>query len=180
LQKAITFLEEVEKEEDLSYARQLLQQAEQGQAAAALVRQTRQALQEKNYRQTIDLAKEATTTYLSLDDTRRLEEIDAYRQWATEVLALRRELTGWQERIEASPDVSDAGVAQIKQLRQELGILGDTESVAIAEQLLNAISNHRWQQAQHTATIGGLVAIGLVLFWWMLRWWRRPDETRLI
>ncbi|OGO19439.1 MAG: hypothetical protein A2Z14_18280 [Chloroflexi bacterium RBG_16_48_8] len=166
LKNVIEFLERIEEHEKVVIAEDMLEHAQTGIEAGALVRQSRQALQSGEYLQCIDLAEQAESLYLSIDDNRRLDEIQNYKNWAIEVLNLREELNLQIQKLEVSPDVETLN--GIIKVGERLGELNDISSVDEVEGILdNYIEEQESQKGKVFAVIG--FTIFLLIAHWIWR-----------
>jgi type II secretory pathway component PulJ len=178
LKETIVFLEDLGENEQLARARALLQVAQVGQEAGALARQSRQALQQKDYALSAYLARQARQKYQEIGDGRRLAELDANREWAEEVLALRAEVEAFQNQ--QNPGREGASIERLVQIGQRLASLGDEQGVAQANQILAESETRRQNRATTLSAVGLIVCLGLLLM--RLRSSRQPPpaEARLL
>jgi hypothetical protein len=178
LKEAIVFLESLRETRKIRQAEALLEIAQLGQEAGALARQSRQALQNKEYALSIELAGQAEAIYLQLGDTRRMAELDEFRNWAVEVLALKAEF----REIESGMD-ADAGpeamprLIQVSQRLFELGEEGETRQV---ERILGERQRRAEQRTQKTLMNGFYLIIGLLVLRLVMARSRPPQEARLL
>ena len=113
----------------------MLSRARLGQQAGDLTAQARQSLQEGQYERALQQVDEALRRYASLDDTRRLDELDAYRQRAQAVLALRGQLQAQIQALTSGGATLEEAQALIETSRR-LGELGDRSSLQVASEAL--------------------------------------------
>jgi hypothetical protein len=178
LRETIAFLESLQEGERIVEAKALLDQAETGLEAGALLRQARQALLRKEYEYSINLADQAQDKYSSLGDQRRLEEIDVYRSWAQEVLETRQAITVLNDRAMAG-DADDAA-ADLLVTWQRLIELDDLAGAAQVEEILREIEVRQKERAQEEAALVVLACTLLLLLRVLLIWRRSPPEARLL
>jgi hypothetical protein len=178
LREAIVFLESLAEQEKVAEAEVLLSRAEVGLEAAALVRQARQALLRKEYERTITLTDQAQEKYQSLGDRRRLDEVEAYRSWAQEVLETRQTITPLRQQALVGGET--AAIDQLLGTWQRLAELGDPEGAAQVEQILHEIEVMEQERASEMVGQVLLVCILLLLLRVLLMWRRRPPEAQLL
>lgn len=178
LKEAIAFLENLGEDEQLARAQALLQMSQVGQEAGALARQSRQALQQKDYALSAYLSRQARQKYQEIGDSRRLAELDAYRDWAEEVLALRAEVAAFQDQ--RNPGREGAAIERLVQIGQRLASLGDEQGVTQVNQILAESETRRQNRAATLSAAGLIVCLGLLLA--RLRSARQPPppEARLL
>ena len=85
-------MESVNKTREVERSRNLLETARLGEEAGTLLSQSRQALEKKDYEQSINFANQAEDIYSTLNVNHRLKELESYRSRAEEILRLREEL----------------------------------------------------------------------------------------
>jgi hypothetical protein len=135
LREADAFLSRFGDSPRLQQAREMLSRARLGQQAGDLTAQARQSLQEGQYERALQQVDEALRRYASLDDTRRLDELDAYRQRAQAVLALRGQLQAQIQALTSGGATLEEAQALIETSRR-LGELGDRSSLQVASEAL--------------------------------------------
>jgi hypothetical protein len=123
LKDVITFLEQNEQLDKLAEAKVLQEQAKTGQNASALVLQARQALQNKEYEKSTQLADQAQAIFDQLGDRRRINELDSYRIWVKEVLTLQAEMDKLKKELSdgGDPVISFDRMIVVSQRLFELG-----------------------------------------------------------
>lgn len=177
LREAMVFLEGLGDTESIVYAQELLARSETGQEAGALLRQSRQALQNKQYEQAVALAEQSEEKYIALGDSRRIEELNSYRVWAEEILAMRAELNLLENEVIARDQ--EAAATRLLEMGPRLRELGDTDSVSRIEALLQQETSRQQQAAVEILQLGLLAIIALVVVRLLLLLWRVPPEARL-
>jgi hypothetical protein len=174
LKEALTFLESLGDGDNAARAGQLLQQAQKGEQAGALVVQSRQAIQSRRYRQALDLADTATALYEELGDERRMDELQAYRAWAAEVLTLEQELARFQS------NGSSAGDPQLLTVALRLAELGEDDGLVWVEaQRQEQEKQEEEQLLDQIVKVLALLA-ALIILRLLLGFVRRAPESRLL
>lgn len=179
LREAIAFLESVEDVERLTYAQSLLGIAEIGREAGLLAQSSRRQLVERDYEQAIALANQAEAHYQQIGDDRRLAELDSYRAWARETLAMQVQLRELSILIEAGEETKDT-VPELLELRSELGAKQHEEDADLIVSLLALIDTRKEEARQQQLLRWVLFAAILLLVRLVLIPVRPPKETRLI
>lgn len=139
LNNVIPFLEQINQSDELVQAQALLGRAKSGQEASALVVQARQALLNRQYEISIQLSDQAQAIFAQLGDTRRINELNGYRDRAMEVLSLDNTINLLLQ--EYHPENGDsATLNEMIQISQRLAELGEPQ---MREALVNIIQDQK-------------------------------------
>ena len=145
--------------DELERAQGQFSTAEQGVLAGTLTFEARQALLDGNYSDSIEKSEDAITIYTQLNDSRRIGELETYRDMAFEILTLRTEL----ESLRGIDTPLDPQKTQrILQIGQRLSELGDAEGVRDVQVTMILLSTGQRYFVEWTTIIGLLVCIVLV------------------
>jgi hypothetical protein len=168
----IQFLEASGQAEKKAQAEALIEKARIGQQAGALLVQARQALQNGDYEACLQLTQQAEEKYQQIEGRHRLAELQAYRDRAEQILALRAEAD--QLKAQFSLNFNTRSTAtRLAGIGLRLGELGDADGQAELYAVLEQAEASQNQRYQHFILYGALAAV-LLLF---LRLWlarRKP------
>ena len=178
LKEVIEFLESIQDTRKAEEALVLLDKAKLGELAGTIVSQSRQALQNKDYEKSINLAIQAEEIYISLDAQHRLDELDVYKSKAEEVLALQTELEHINNQIVGGE--SDPDIQRLKEIGVRLFELGDNES----QSTINLIfENNVAQQEQEIESVKNTAIIAVLILFlvrFILTFIKPPKEAKLL
>lgn len=133
--------------------------ANQGVAAGNLTLGARQAILAGDYSSCIEKAEEAISIYNQLEDTRRIHELEVYRDTALEILTLRNELEGLKG-FDTPFDAQKA--SRILRIGQRLSELGDSEGVREVQVTMILLSTGQRHFVEWITIIGLLVCVYLI------------------
>ncbi len=162
LQRAIPLVDLFGEDAKRQQARLLLQQAEMGIEAGQLALESRQAILEGDYQAGRVKADQALALYAQLGDTRRVQEVELYRQINTEVLELRAELDRLRGGVAPLDPIKTERLVEIGRRLAELGDMEGSEEVQAALLLLGA---------GQRALVEWVTVIGLLICVFII--WRR-------
>jgi hypothetical protein len=157
LKEAIVFLESIGDEEKIQQAEELMRRSQLGQEAAALIQQSRQALQQKDYERSISLANQSEQIYLELEDQRRIPEISTYKTWSQEVLDLRGNIRQFQSPSELV--INDEAISELTSIGTRLTELGDVMGEEEVEKKLKEIEELRRRRSLFIINLGAFFCI---------------------
>ena len=178
LKDVVEFLEQNDQGGKLSEALALQELAKSGQEASALVLQSRQALQNGQYNESIRLADQAQAIFNTLGDLRRTAELDSYRAWAQEVQALQTEMEQLRQEYAAGDD-STNNVDRMIQVSQRLAELGESQALESMTEIIAAQEAVQKSQRELLYILLSVVTVLLVaLRIWLIRY-KPPRESRV-
>ena len=162
LQQALPLIDLFGDDAKRQQARVLLAQAGKGVQAGQLALEARQAILDADYQAGLAKADQALALYAELGDTRRVAEIELYRQINEEVLDLRAELDRLKGGVAPLDPIKTERLVEIGRRLAELGDQDGSEEVQIALLLLGAGQRAlvKW------VTVIGLLICGIII-------WRR-------
>lgn len=138
LQQAMPLIDLFGDEAKRQQARLLLERAGMGFQAGQLTLESRQAILDGDYQAGQMKAGQALALYSELGDTRRVSEVELYRQINTEVLELRTELDRLKGGVAPLDPIKTERLVDIGRRLAELGDTEGSEEVQIALLLLGA------------------------------------------
>jgi hypothetical protein len=163
--------------ENLSRAQELNIRAQNGLAADALARQSRQAYLSGDFQNALSYALQATQIYQDLGDTRNTAALAEYAERAREVLSLRGEIEQIQADLGGFSGPGHAG--RLQEIGVRLDELGDPAGVSLVNALLALINNRQRSFSVYFAIAGGSLALLLLAHRIRLLHTRPPDEALL-
>ena len=178
MKESIEFLESIEDSRKAGEAQILLDKAKLGEKAGTIVAQSRQALQQKDYKRSINLAIQAEEIYNSLEAQHRLDELDIYRSRAEEVLALQTELYQINNQIERGD--SDPNIKRLQEIGIRLYELGDNESPSNINLIFENNVAQQEQEIESVKITAIIAAIILLLVRFILALFKPPKEANLL
>jgi len=159
LSKGIVMIELFGTDEQLEEAQILLDQAKLGAEAGKLALEARQAILAMDYRLGYSKAVEALNIYQGLGDTRRIPEVETYRDVCAEVLTLREELD--QLRGVGTP-LDPARTQRIITIGHRLNQLGDAQGANDVQIALLLLGSGQQVFVQGVTIVGLLVSVYLI------------------
>ena len=178
LREILPLLEILARQGTLEQAKVLIKKAEIGQEAGALVRQSRHALQNKDYQQSINLSQQAEQKYLEIGDERRLEELNEYKSWSQEVLDLQGQLNELLNTPNLENDTES--IARLMVIGERLAELGDESGPLMIETYFAEIQTHQQKNVLDTIKLGALTIALLLVFRFLLLLLKPPREAQLL
>lgn len=155
LGEIVKLLESTDQADTLAEAEALLARAHQGQAAAALANEARQALQDDNYPLTIEKGQAAITAYEALGYRERIPELQTY---------IHRAELGQQALAQLKQGQSLLGSLRFweaeNKIRQATVLLQSLDNGAASARGRDLLLQSNWQQS---LLAYGLLAVGAAL-----------------
>jgi hypothetical protein len=174
LEQAVDHLTYLEQPETLDEARRLLARAQTGQHAGELLLSAREAILAGEYSQALEALNAAEDLYSALGDPSRQEDVDALREHAKTVLALRVEIADLQALDSGLFSDYGSRIARLDAVAAALEDLGDgsgqSSALELKESLLMKRQRRRW------ALAGGGFFLALVLSGGVLFLTRHKDR----
>jgi hypothetical protein len=178
LREALPLLEVLGRQGALEQAKNLMNKAEIGQEAGALTRQSRHALQNKDYQQSISLAQQAKQMYLEIGDRRRLAELNEYISWSQEVLDLQSELHELLIRPNLSKD--SASVARLILIGERLAELGDDSGPSRIESYFAEVQTQRQKRTFDIIKFSTIIVLVMLFIRFALLLLKPAKEAQLL
>lgn len=163
--------------EEIAQVEDLLHKASQGVLAGNLTLEARQLILIGEYTGSIEKAEQAISIYNQLNDSRRISELETYRDLALEVITLRTEL----ESLKGFDAPLDPQKTQrIMEIGQRLGQLGDADGVRDVQLTLILLSTGQRYFVEWTTVIGLLVCVYLIYRRFRDLYRKKPPEVDLL
>lgn len=167
LESAIPLIELFGNPEQLSEAKSLFAKAQVGKEAAKMALDARQAILDLDYVRGHRSAEQALMLYRQLGDTRRIAEIETYRDICAEVLTLRAELDSLRG---IGTPLDPLRTQRIVTIGQRLAQLGDSEGANQVQIALLLLGTGQQNFVNWVTVVGLVICIYLI--------WRRVAYVR--
>jgi hypothetical protein len=163
--------------DEIARVDELLRIANQGVMAGSLTLEARQAILDGNYAACIEKAEQAISIYNQLGDTRRISELEVYRDTAFEILTLRAEL----DSLKGFDTPLDPQKTQrILRIGRRLSELGDAEGVQDVQVTMILLSTGQRYFVEWTTIIGLLICVFIIYRRVRALFRKQPPEVNLL
>jgi hypothetical protein len=154
-------------------AQKLLEVAQRGEKVALLVTQARRHLLVGAYNDCIQTAEQALLEYAALDDSRRVEELNAYINHSQIILQLQEEVRLLVDGEDRDPAILN----QLMALSDQLTALGDDKTPGLINEVIQEQEELTRAQQQRTNLLYSMAAIFLLVSRVFLLRSKQPPEV---
>lgn len=173
------FLEMSQQAEKIIRVDQMLEITCKGREAGGKALEARQALIQGNFNDSIQLSNDALAKYKEINDSRRIDELNAYKNRAIEILQLREKVRNITSILSLSSN-SDPVVTELKILGERLYKLGDNYGSEQVNSALEQIAQIQNIKRSRLFFYASLICFGLLVvrIWLFFRF--KPNKVNLL